>query len=128
PAWRSTLPGLDCREARARGRRWEVLGRLGLAPRSRWGDPRRGPCPVHRSRTRTSRALAAHWGRDVWHCLACQASGTALDLWVAVTHQDLQAAVVDRFRRLGRDVPGLPVRAERGCRKAIPGDQVLPEP
>jgi DNA primase len=122
------MPGIDFREARARVRLLEVLDLPGFAPRSRWGSQLRGPCPVHRSRTRTSRAFAAHLDRDVWHCFACRASGNALDLWVAVTHQDIHAAVVDLVLRLGRDVPWLPMRAGRGCRSAAQGEQVMPEP
>lgn len=122
------MPGIDFREARARVRLLEVLELLGLAPHSRWGNQLRGPCPVHRSRTPTSRSFAAHLGRDVWHCFACRAGGNALDLWVAVTHQDIPAAVVDLFLRLGRDVPWLPVRTGRGCRSAAQGEQAMPDP
>jgi DNA primase len=122
------MPGIDFREARSRVRLLEVLDLLGFVPRSRWDKQLRGPCPVHRSRTRTSRSFAAHRGKDVWHCFTCRASGNALDLWVAVTHQDLHAAVVDLCLRLGRDVPWLPVQTRRGCWSAAKGEQAMPEP
>jgi len=101
------MPGIDFREARARVRLIEVLGLLGFEPRSRWGNQLRGPCLVHRSRTRTSRSFAAHLGRDLWHCFVCAAGGNALDLWALVTRQDVHAAVLDLFLRLGREVPWL---------------------
>ena len=119
------MPAIDFREARSRVRLFEVLDLLGFAPRCRWGNQLRGPCPVHRSRTPASRSFAAHLGQDVWHCFACQASGNALDLWVAVTHQDIHAAVVDLFLRLGRDGPWLPTRAGRGGRNALQGEQAM---
>jgi hypothetical protein len=122
------MPAIDFRQARACVRLLEVLDLLGFAPRSRWGHQLRGPCPVHRSQTRTSRSFAAHLGRDVWHCFACRASGNALDLWVAVTHQDIHAAMVDLFLRLGRDVPWLPGRGGRGCRRSAKGEQAMPDP
>ena len=119
------MSGIDFRQARARVRLREVLDLLGFTPRSRWGNQLRGPCPVHRSRTRNSRSFAAHLGRDVWHCFSCHARGNALDLWVAVTHQDIHAAVVDLFLRLGRDGPWLPTRAGRGGRNALQGEQAM---
>jgi DNA primase len=122
------MPGIDFREARARVRLSEVLELLGFAPRSRWGNQLRGPCPVHRSRTRTSRAFAAHLGKNVWHCFACRAGGNALDLWVAVTRQDIHAAVLDLLSRLGRDVPWLPARTGRGFCRAAKGEQTMPDP
>jgi DNA primase len=102
------MPGIDYREARARLRLAEVLDLVGFAPRSRCGEQVRGPCPVHRSRRPTSRSFAAHLGQGVWHCFVCGAGGNVLDLWVAVTGQDLHTAVIDLCARLGRDVPWLP--------------------
>jgi DNA primase len=122
------MPGIDFREARSRVRLIEVLELLGFAPQSRWGNQLRGPCPVHRSRTRTSRAFAAHLGKNVWHCFVCRTSGNALDLWVAVTRQDIHGAVLELFSRLGRDVPWLPARSWRGCPRAAKGEQTMPDP
>jgi DNA primase len=102
------MPGIDFREARARLRLAAVLELLDFVPRSRWNDQLRGPCPVHGSRSATSRSFAAHLGKNVWHCFRCGAGGNALDLWATVTRQDLHAAVLDLCGRLGRDVPWLP--------------------
>jgi DNA primase len=98
---------IDYREARSRVRLAEVLGLLGFAGNAQRGERVRGPCPVHRSRTPTSRSFAADHGKQLWHCFRCGAGGNALDLWVAVTRQPLHAAVLDLYKRLGRDVPWL---------------------
>ena len=108
------MPGINFREARARLRLAAVLDLLGFVPRTRAGDQVRGPCPVHGSRSRSSRAFAAHLGKDVWHCFRCGAGGNALDLWAAVTRQDLHAAVRDLGARLGRAVPWLPRQRRPG--------------
>ena len=101
------MPGIDFREVRARLRLAEVLELLGFVPRTRVGDQLHGPCPVHGSKSPTSRSFAAHLGKNAWHCFGCGVGGNALDLWVAVTGQPLHAAVCDLCQRLGRDVPWL---------------------
>ena len=115
------MPALDFREARARLQLAEVLELLGFEPSQRRGDQVRGPCPVHLSRTRTSRSFAAHLGKNVWYCFACDAGGNALDLWMARTRQSLHAAVIDLYTRLGREMPWL--RRARAQEK-----QAMPEP
>ena len=115
------MPGIDFREARARLRLAEVLELVGFEPVARIGDQLRGPCPVHRSRSRRSRSFAAHLGKNVWHCFRCGGGGNALDLWVRVTRQPLHAAVVDLCGRLGRDVPWLQPAAQ-------PEKPTMPDP
>ena len=122
------MPGIDFRAARARLPLAGVLQLLGFEPQSRWGEQLRGPCPVHRSRRSTSRSFAAHLGKGVWHCFACGAGGNALDLWVAVTQQNLHAAVLDLCSRLGRDVPWLSPRARLQVRSRRTGEQAIPDP
>ena len=119
------MPGIDFRQARARLPLAEVLELLGFQPRRCWDGQLRGPCPVHRSRSRTSRAFVAHLGKGVWHCFACGAGGNALDLWVAVTRQPLHAAVIDLCQRLGQEVPWRPPRAAPARRTK---ESTLPEP
>jgi DNA primase len=101
------MPGIDFREARAGVRIAEVLALMGLEPRRVLGGQARGPCPLHRSGSLTSRVFAVHLDKNVYHCFRCGASGNALDLWAAWTHQSLYAAVVDLYQRLGRDIPRL---------------------
>ena len=122
------MPGIDFREARGRLPLAEVLQLLGFEPRSRWGEQLRGPCPVHRSHRPTSRSFAAHRGKGMWPCFICGAGGNALDLWVAVTKQDLHAAVRDLCSRLGRVVPWLLPRARLQVRSKRTGEQALPDP
>jgi DNA primase len=102
------MRGIDFREARARVQIAEVLALMGYQPRRTVGDQVRGPCPLHRSRSPTSRVFAVHGHKNVYHCFACGAGGNALDLWAAWTRQNLYAAVLDLFQRLGRDIPWLP--------------------
>ncbi len=122
------MPGIDYREARARLRLGEVLALLGFEPPSRGGAQVRGPCPIHRSHRPTSRSFAAHLGKGVWHCFACGAGGNALDLWVAVTRQELHAAVIDLCGRLGREVPWLTARASPPRRLVARGEAAMPDP
>ncbi len=100
------MPGIDFRQARQDIRLAEVLALLDYTPRQRSGEQLRGPCPVHRSRSATSRCFAAHLGQNVWHCFRCGAGGNALDLWAALTGQPIYAAVLDLYQRLGRTPPG----------------------
>lgn len=96
------MPLLDLRQARAEVRLAEVLALLGWTARARVGPQVRGPCPVHGSRAPTSRSFSAHLDKHVWQCFRCGASGNALDLWVQATRQPLYPAVLELYRRLGR--------------------------
>ena len=120
------MRGIDYRAARAQLPLADVLALLGFVPRRRRGPLLRGPCPVHRSRSATSRSFAAHLGKNAWYCFRCGAGGNALDLWAAVTRQPLQAAVIDLCQRLGRDVPWLAAGTGRSCR-ARRGETPMPE-
>jgi DNA primase len=99
------MPGIDFRQARQEIRLSAVLALLDYQPVRQSGEHLRGPCPVHGSHTATSRSFAAHLGKDVWRCFRYGASGNALDLWAALTHQGIYEAVLDLYRRLGRPVP-----------------------
>jgi DNA primase len=101
------MPAIDYRAARAQLRLAEVLGLLGYQPSTRQGEQWRGPCPLHGSRSVTSRAFAAQLGKNVFHCFRCGAGGNALDLWVAWTRLPLHAAVLELCQRLGQPVPWL---------------------
>jgi DNA primase len=102
------MRGIDFAEARARLRIAEVLALMKYQPRRQRGPQARGPCPLHGSRSAGSCVFAVHWQKNVFHCFVCGAGGNALDLWAAWTRQELYAAVVDLFQRLGRDIPWLP--------------------
>jgi len=114
------MRSIDFAEARARLRIAEVLQLMNYEPRRFLGPQARGPCPLHGSRSASSRVFAVHGHKNVFHCFVCGAGGNALDLWAAWTRQDLYAAVVDLFQRLGRDLPRLPAAA-RPRRSTMPG-------
>jgi DNA primase len=121
------MPGIDFRQARARLSLAAVLELVGFEARGSAAGQLRGPCPVHRSRSRTSRAFAADLAKGVWHCFACGAGGNVLDLWRAVTRQPLHAAVLDLCQRLGQEVPWLPPRSR--TRAARPREETtMPDP
>jgi DNA primase len=107
------MPLIDYRQARAEVRLHDVLTLLNWTARLSSGAQVRGPCPVHGSRSPTSRVFSAHLGRQLWHCFACGAGGNALDLWSCATGQPLYAAVLDLYQRLGRPVPWLAAQATK---------------
>ena len=113
------MPLLDYRRARVELRLADVLALIGYEPRWRTGQQSRGPCPLHGSRSRTSRAFAAHLGKNVYHCFRCGAGGNALDLWAALSRQPLHAAVLDLCERLHRPVPWLKDTQPNGRRAAL---------
>jgi DNA primase len=103
------MPAIDYAAARRQLCLAEVLALIDYQPRSRKGVCLRGPCPLHGSRSATSRVFAAHLGKNLFHCFRCGAGGNALDLWAALQHLPLYAAVLDLCGRLGRPVPWLSV-------------------
>jgi hypothetical protein len=96
-----------------------VLELLGFVPRTRSGLQLRGPCPVHGGQSPTSRTFAAHLGKHAWYCFRCGGGGNALDLWARATGQELYAAVLDLYQRLGRRVPWLqrPAKKDKNTMK-----------
>ena len=103
------MPAIDYAAARRQLCLAEVLALIDYQPRSRNGVYLRGPCPLHGSRAATSRVFAAHLGKNLYHCFRCGAGGNALELWAALKHLPLHAAVLDLCERLGRPVPWLSV-------------------
>jgi len=101
------MPAIDYRRARAQLRLADVLELIGYQPRWRQGEQWRGPCPLHGSRSATSRSFAAHLGKNLFHCFRCGAGGNALDLWAALSRLPLHAAVLDLCQRLHQAVPWL---------------------
>jgi DNA primase len=99
------MPGIDYRRARAQLRLPDVLALIGYRPHARHRWQWRGPCPLHGSRSTTSRSFAAHLGKNVFHCFRCGAGGNALDLWAALRCLPRHAAVLDLCQRLEQPVP-----------------------
>ena len=124
------MPAIDYRRARAQLRLAEVLELIGYQPRWRRGPQWRGPCPLHGSRSATSRSFAAHLGKNLFHCFRCGAGGNALDLWAALSQLCLHEAVLDLCQRLHQPVPwlnpGQPLRS-RGTSRPQRAQQERPQ-
>lgn len=90
-----------------------VLELLCWEPTLYRGDERRGPCPLC-ERGGKRPAFSADLARGVWYCHRCRAGGAQLELVAAVWHLDLYLAARELCRRLGKRVPYLPRRRNRG--------------
>lgn len=110
------MPAIDYRRARAELRLGAVLRLIDYEPCARRGQQLRGPCPLHGSRSATSRVFAVHLGKNLYHCFRCGAGGNALDLWVALSRLPLHAAVLDLCERLHQPVPWLQSAKPTQCR------------
>jgi len=102
------MPGIDFRQLRLLVSMRDVLDLLGWQGRTRRREQLRGPCPLHGSRSPTSRCFAVHLGKRVYHCFRCGASGNALDLYAAATGVPIYPAALELCGRLGQAVPWLP--------------------
>jgi putative transposase len=99
-------PSIDFGAVRALISLGEVLSLLQYVPKRVHGAQQRGPCPVHGSQTPfRSQCFSADLADNICHCFKCGFAGNALDLWVAVTGQNIYDAAVDLCQRLGRQVP-----------------------
>jgi putative transposase len=99
-------PGIDFVAVRALITLAEILALLQYVPTRRRGDQQRGPCPVHGSaQPARSQCFSANTADNICHCFKCGFGGNALDLWAAVTGQNLYDAAVDLCQRLGRPLP-----------------------
>jgi putative transposase len=102
----ATRPSIDFAAVRALISLAEVLALLRYVPTRTHGTHQRGPCPVHGSRHPTrSQCFSANIAENICHCFKCGFGGNALDLWVAVTGQNIYDAAVDLCQRLSRPVP-----------------------
>jgi DNA primase len=110
------MPAIDYRRAREQLRLARVLELIDWQPCRRVGLQQRGPCPLHGSRSAASRVFAVHLGKNLFHCFRCDAGGNALDLWAALHHLPLHAAVLDLCGRLHEPVPWLDNAKQPGRR------------
>jgi CHC2 zinc finger len=103
-AW---VPGIDFRAVRAQISMTQVLALIGFEPQTASGPALRGPCPIHHSQTPRSRSFAVQLERKVYHCFRCGGGGNHLDLYAAVTQQDLYHAALDLCAKLQLPIPWL---------------------
>jgi putative transposase len=87
-----------------------VLQVLGFQANSTRRTQQRGPCPLHRSTSATSRCFSANLDQHTFHCFKCGRCGNALDLWAQATGQSPYDAAIDLCDRLGIPLPTLPPR------------------
>jgi DNA primase len=99
------MPSLSFAEVRARIPSAEVLNLIGFVPCERSGDQLRGPCPIHRSSTPTSRSFSANLKLHVYKCFKCGSQGNQLDLDASVTKQGLFEAAVALCEQLHHEIP-----------------------
>jgi putative transposase len=99
-------PSIDFTAVRAAITLAEVLALLHFVPNHTRAAEQRGACPVHGSRNPTrSDCFSANVADNIWHCFKCGKGGNALDLWMAVTGQNVYDAAVDLCQRLSRPLP-----------------------
>lgn len=101
------MPGIDFRALRAQITMTQVLDLLRLEPQISSTGGLRGPCPIHRSQSPKSRSFSVHVGRKMYRCFRCGAAGNHLDLYAAVTQQDVYQAALDLCVKLHQPVPWL---------------------
>jgi len=99
------MPGIDFRAVRASIAIADVLNLIGYEAVSRCGYQLRGPCPVHRSCTKTSRVFSINLQANLYHCFKCGSAGNQLGLYAAVTRTSLFEAAVDLCEKLSRPTP-----------------------
>jgi DNA primase len=99
------MPGIDFAAARAGIALAEVLDLLDFVAWESRGDQVRGPCPVHRSTSPSSRSFSANLKRQIYRCFKCSSCGNQLDLYAAATGLSLFEATVALCERLHREVP-----------------------
>jgi hypothetical protein len=99
-------PSIDFAAVRALVTLAEVLALIRYVPSRTRGTYQRGRCPVHGSANPArSQCFSANVADNLCHCFKCGFGGNALDLWAAVTGQNIYDAALDLCQRLGRPVP-----------------------
>lgn len=101
----TAVPGIHFAEVRARIALADVLDLLGFVPSESSGDQVRGPCPVHRSASPSSRSFSANIRLHIYRCFKCGSSGNQLDLYANATGLGLFAATIALCEKLHRDIP-----------------------
>jgi len=98
---------IDFRRLREQVSIEQVLALIGWQPLRRHGSQLRGPCPVHKSRSPSSRVFSVNTERNVFRCFKCGTKGNQLDLWKGLTGLPLYEAAFDLCGRLGIEPPQL---------------------
>ena len=99
------MPGVDFQAFRSVTSMSQVLDLLGFVPSERSGQQVRGPCPIHKSTSATSRAFSVNLAKNTFRCFKCGAAGNHLDLWANLTRQNIHEAAIDLCTRLNQEIP-----------------------
>ena len=99
------MPGIHFAQVRATISLVEVLNLIGFVPREASGDQIRGPCPVHRSSSPSSRSFSAHLNRHIYRCFRCGSAGNQLDHYASVTGLSLYEAALALCEQLHQEIP-----------------------
>ena len=77
------MPGVDFDMLRREITMQQVLDEIGFSATHRDGDQLRGPCPVHGSTTKNSRAFSVNLGTQRYYCHTCKSHGNQPELYAA---------------------------------------------
>lgn len=100
-----TMPGVDFNVLRNEITMEQVLNQLGFQPTTRSANQLHGPCPVHRSTSKSSGTFSVNLATGRYYCHKCHSKGNQLELWAAVYKLTIYEAAVNLCNDLGRDVP-----------------------
>ena len=114
------MASIDFRALRGQIGMEAVLNLLGFISCERRGAQVRGPCPVHRAHSPTSRSFSANLAKNVCRCFRCGLAGNQLDLWAAATGQPLYQAAIELCATLNQPVPRLSRRPENRKKSTPP--------
>jgi DNA primase len=99
------MPGIRFAVVRSAIPLADVLNLVGFVPSETSGDQVRGPCPVHRSTSPSSRSFSANLKMHVYRCFTCGSSGNQLDLYASVTGLSLFEAAIAFCEQFHREIP-----------------------
>ena len=99
------MPGIDFSELRRRISMAQVLELLDVDLPRGYADQFRGPCPIHESPSLDSRSFSVNVRKNAYRCFHCGSAGNQLDLWAAVTRQNLYQAALTLCERLQIEAP-----------------------
>lgn len=104
-------PWLDFQSIKRAANLESVLRHYRVELRRSGKDQYRGPCPIHRGKGRD--AFHANMARNVFHCFACGAGGTVLDLVAAIERCSLYEAAEKLKTMTSFFGPSRPVPSEK---------------
>jgi len=99
------MPGVDYSAVESRVSMAKVLDLLGISAQGAASDQRRGPCPIHASRSPHSRSFSVNVARGVCQCFKCGFVGNQIQLWAALKKMTVYEAAIDLCRQAGVEVP-----------------------